>query len=221
MNRTIALLLVGAILALPADAGTRYAEPAANIERAVLEALGLENPAQAQIGLDRTVKMPRCQQMLKASPISAATVEVQCPGEGGWRLYVPVRVQRIEQVIVLAVALPANQPLKAEHLRLESRDISRLSLTPINDLDQAIGQQLKRPQMAGNLLTADLLESGQAVKRGDIVTLVAGRSGVDVRVGGRALGAADVGDMLAVENLSSRRVVQGRLTATGEVRVGQ
>jgi flagella basal body P-ring formation protein FlgA len=53
------------------------------------------------------------------------------------------------------------------------------------------------------------------------VALVAGGGGFEVRMAGRALADAGTGEVVRVENLSSRRVLSGVVAAPGEVRVGR
>ncbi|HEY4560699.1 MAG TPA: flagella basal body P-ring formation protein FlgA, partial [Lysobacter sp.] len=60
-----------------------------------------------------------------------------------------------------------------------------------------------------------------ALKRGDPVVIVSRAGGIEVRMGGRALGNAVPGAVVAVENLASRRIVRGRLVADGVVEVLQ
>lgn len=57
------------------------------------------------------------------------------------------------------------------------------------------------------------------VKRGDPVVLRASFGNSEVRMGGRALGQAMVGNVLNVENDSSHRIIRGRLSADGTVEV--
>lgn len=58
------------------------------------------------------------------------------------------------------------------------------------------------------------------VRRGDPVILRASLGGgADVRMAGRALGQARVGDTVNVENDSSHRIIRGRLAADGTVEV--
>ena len=52
-------------------------------------------------------------------------------------------------------------------------------------------------------------------------TLVSRRGGVEVRVSGRALGDAGENERVAVENLSTRRVLQGRVGPGGDVVVSR
>ena len=59
------------------------------------------------------------------------------------------------------------------------------------------------------------------LRRGDNVALVSRRGGVEVRVAGKALADAGENERVTVENLSSRRVVQGIVGAAGDVWVSR
>jgi len=77
-------------------------------------------------------------------------------------------------------------------------------------------------KMHGGVAKADLgREDVAAVKRGEPVALVAGGGGFEVRMAGRALADAGTGEVVRVENLSSRRILSGVVAAPGEVRVGR
>jgi flagella basal body P-ring formation protein FlgA len=215
-----ALLYVLAALVLLSPPGTAaqtaFQDPA-SIRAAALAALG-EDAAAAQATVDPALRMPACTTALQGLPVSATSVEVGC--EGSWRLFVPVRVQRVVPVVVLAVPVAAGQTLGPEHLRVEQRDASRLAGTALRDPAQAVGQVLRRSARAGMPLAASDRTTATLIRRGDQVTLLARAGGVEVRMAGRAMGQAGAGQRLSAENLSSRRVVQGVLGADGVLVVG-
>ena len=71
------------------------------------------------------------------------------------------------------------------------------------------------------MLGAGDLVAPRIIRRGDSVALVSRRGGVEVRVAGKALGDAGQDERVSVENLSSRRVVQGTVIAGGDVLVSR
>jgi flagella basal body P-ring formation protein FlgA len=73
----------------------------------------------------------------------------------------------------------------------------------------------------GSVLGEDDLALGPPLRRGDPVVLVSRVGGIEVRMAGRALGGAGPGRAVNAENVESRRVVRGRLTAPGVVEVIQ
>ncbi|MNI74575.1 flagellar basal body P-ring biosynthesis protein FlgA [compost metagenome] len=85
----------------------------------------------------------------------------------------------------------------------------------------AIGRIARRPLPAGTLLSSNDLVAQRLIKRGDSVALVSRRGSVEVRIAGRALGDAGQNERVSVENLSSRRIVQGTVDAAGDVIVAR
>lgn len=68
------------------------------------------------------------------------------------------------------------------------------------------------------LRSGDLMRP-QHVERGAFVTLVYATSGVSLSLKAKALGAGAAGDLVAVQNLQSKRVVNGVVTGPSEVTV--
>jgi flagella basal body P-ring formation protein FlgA len=187
--------------------------------RATAEAALASADARVEARLDPALRMPPCPHLLQAQALSAVNVEVSCPG--AWRLFVPVRVQRVQPVVVLTAAVPAGVPVPASALGVETRDAQRLGATPLNDPAEVVGRTLRLGGRAGQVLTRNDLLASAMVKRGEPVALVAGGDGFEVRMAGRALADAGSGEVVRVENLSSRRVLSGVVAAPGEVRVGR
>ncbi|WP_313461818.1 flagellar basal body P-ring formation chaperone FlgA, partial [Stenotrophomonas sp.] len=75
----------------------------------------------------------------------------------------------------------------------------------------------RRTLAAGSLLSANDLVAQRLIRRGDSVSLVSRRGGVEVRVAGKALADAGENERVSVENLSSRKIVQGTVAASGDV----
>ena len=59
------------------------------------------------------------------------------------------------------------------------------------------------------MITNQLLVASKAVQRGQMVTLVADASGLNVRMSGRALSDALVNQRVRVQNLSSGKIIEG------------
>lgn len=208
------------LAALPLRASEAF-EPVASIEAAALAAVVDAPGTTAEVTLDPALRLPRCPGGLSSHVASPGTVEVSCNDAAGWRLFVPVRVQRVQAVVVLARAVQAGATIGPADVQVEMRDAARLAGAPLSDPAQAIGHVLRRTLRAGSALAAGDLVAPRVVERGDTVTIVSGAGGLQVRMSGRALRAGGVDERIAVENLSSRRVVQGVIGADGAVYVVQ
>ncbi|ATD67693.1 flagella basal body P-ring formation protein FlgA [Luteimonas chenhongjianii] len=217
-RRLAVRLAVGALLAAwGASAVANPFQPVESIRAAALSTA--EAGEEADASLDPALRMPRCAQALQARRTGAATVEVACPE--GWRLFVPLRVRRQQSVLVLSRSVAAGEAITADTFMTQQRDATRIAGAAIADPAEAIGRSARRTLVAGSVLTAGDLVTPRLVRRGDTIALVSSQGGIEVRMAGRALADAGVRERVSVENLSSRRVVQGTVDEAGDVRVGR
>ncbi len=192
-------------------------QPVDTIKAAALGALPVG--ADADATLDPALRLPRCGAALVARVQGSNSVEVGCPD--GWRLFVPVRVRRSQTVLVLSRGIAPGETITADAFVPETRDASRIVGAAVADPAQAVGRVARRTLSAGAVLSATDLVAQRLIRRGDNVALVSRRGGVEVRVVGKALGDAGESERVTVENLSSRRVVQGVVGPGGDVWVSR
>lgn len=209
------------LLAVPLIARAGGTTPTAAIVQAAEAALGGAG-VQVQASVDASLRMPACTQPLQAVATGPRMAEVRCTDAPGWRLTVPARVRREADVVVLTAPARAGMAIEAGQLTVQRRDLSAGTGVGMADASQVAGRIARRSLPAGAVVGAgDLLDGAGALRRGDPVVLVSRAGGIEVRMGGRALGAARSGAVVAVENLASRRIVRGRLIGEGVVEVLQ
>lgn len=213
-------LLPFLLLSLPLAVAANGFQPVDSIRDAALQTVpDLGAPGvHAEAAVDTALRLPACPQPLEASGKGNGIAEVGCAA-AGWRLYVPVRVQRSQPVLVLSRPAAAGEALHEGMFSVEMRDVARLGGGALGDPSQLAGRVTRRALGAGTVLTVQDLVSPRAVRRGDAVTLVSRHGPIEVRAAGRALGEAGTDERLSVENLASRRVVQGIVREGGEVEV--
>ncbi|HZX75853.1 flagellar basal body P-ring formation chaperone FlgA [Lysobacter sp.] len=149
----------------------------------------------AEVVVAARLRMPACSQPLQAAANGATSVAVRCADSPGWQVYVPVRVRQGDE---------AQAPAPAAA-------VAAIPAAPT----ATVGRRLRPATPLGNPTDAEK----PAVLRGDPVTLVSRAGGMEVRVGGRAMGAAAIGGRVSVENTASRRIIRGRLVEAGVVEV--
>lgn len=213
------LLLLPLLLAVAAAGNAAAAgfQPVESIRSAALSVV--DEGVEAEVTLDPALRMPRCGEPLQGRRNGSGTVEVACPS--GWRLYVPVREHRSQQVLVLVRGVAAGETISLDMFTLERRDPGRIAGAALADPAQAVGRAARRTLMAGSVLTGGDLVAARLVRRGDTISLVSRHGGLEVRMAGRALADAGEHERVRVENLSSRRVVQGVVDPGGNVIVGR
>ncbi|MGY8563052.1 flagellar basal body P-ring formation chaperone FlgA [Paracidovorax citrulli] len=190
-------------------------QPVDSIRAAALSTL--PQGSEGDTTLDTALRLPACGQALRAAPTGTSTVEVSCPDAGGWRLFVPVKVRRNQTVLILNRGIAAGETLGAADITTAQRDVARIAGAALADPAAAVGRVARRTLSAGSLLSANDLVAQRLIRRGDSVALVSRYAGVEVRVAGKALADAGENERVSVENLSSRKVVQGTVAASGDV----
>lgn len=218
MRRITSLLAIALAAAAPWAAAADW-QPVASIRAAALSTLPAGSEGGAQVA--DALRLPKCGSALQVQPTANTTVEVSCPDAGGWRLFVPVKVRRNQTVLVLNRGIGTGETLTAADITTAQRDAARIAGAVLSDPNAAIGRIARRPLQAGALLSNNDLVVQRLIKRGDNVALVSRRGAVEVRIAGRAMGDAGENERVSVENLSSRRIVQGTVDAAGDVIVAR
>ncbi len=212
--------LIASILVLTGSVFAADFQPIDEVRSAALGVVAGGPGVHAEASVDDAIRLPRCSEPLTAVASHGGSVEVGCPS-AGWRLFVPVRVQRIEPVWVLTRPLAAGQPVTADAVRSEARDLTRIAGGALPAGTPVDGQIARRSLMAGSVLQHQDLLSPRAVRRGDAVTLVSRVGAIEVRAAGKALGEAGIAERVSVENLASRRIVQGIVRSSGEIEIAR
>jgi len=152
-----------------------------------------------------------------ANPYGAQTVEVRCTAPQVWSVYLPVRVDQQQGVVVVARALQAGHVLSGADLTTVERDSAHLPPGAVSDAQALVGQVLRYSVAAGQPLVQSMLTGPQLVHYGQPVSLVAQGMGVRLVALGQALADGRVGQSVLVRNLQSGRVVSGVVDAQGQV----
>ena len=224
----LALLLAAACHS--AAASTGYQSHAsireAAREHALVDADGLPGKAQVEVGsLDSRLKLSACDQPLQTydSPNGLrggrGVVGVRCEGGKPWKLYVPVRIAVLEQIVVSRRPIVRGHTLTAADIMLDEVDTSGLHKAYFTRLEDVVGLRTKRSIGSGKTLHAGLLRREQLVKRGSQVEIVAHSSGLHITMRGKALADGGRGDRIRVKNVNSGRIITGTVSGRGVIRV--
>ena len=175
--------------------------------------------------LDRRLKLSQCDIPLQAfwppgaNQAGHTSVGIRCNDNQPWKIYVSAQIKRYQQVWVAMTALSRGTILNRSHVALERKEI-RNNTREYFSIDQnPIGLITKRPLRRGDIVQVLALEKPMAVKRGDRVIVIARVNGLEIRTAATALNSAAEGDRIRVQNLSSKKELEGVLRENSIVHV--
>jgi flagella basal body P-ring formation protein FlgA len=175
--------------------------------------------------LDPRLHLPRCNRPLDATLLGQQrnspniTVTIKCQGESPWTVHVPVRTSTFAEVFIANRLLPRGVAIQLADLRQERREVGQLSHGYFENAETVVGRMPKRSLPKGAVVSPNDLELNRVIQRGAKVTIIASSGGITVRMPGKALDDAAEGDLIKVENLSSKRIVEAVVLRPGVVEV--
>lgn len=234
----LALLLIGSAIVLAQQPANAATTPLESLERiasvAVTHAQDLATalaPADATVNvkagrLDSRLRLPACAVEPESFSNPGQTgmpssVGVRCPSGAAWSLYVPVQVQVIADVVVLTTPISRGDQLTRDQVRLEPRDIGRMSSSYLTDTAEVEGMVATRQAQLGTVVNSSILERERIIRRGEHVQVSVMSSTLAVAMEGEALADAARGDRVKVRNLASGRVIEGTVSGAGLVVIGR
>jgi flagellar basal body P-ring formation protein FlgA len=89
-----------------------------------------------------------------------------------------------------------------------------------SDAAAVIGLAAKRPLRAGAAVSARDVSAQQVIKAGDLVTVTYENEGMSLSMQGKAMATAGLGELVEIQNPTSKKVVQALATGPGQALVG-
>lgn len=171
--------------------------------------------------IDSRIDVPFCEQgftishnglSLKQSNVS---VKVSCEAND-WYIFSHASIAVIQEVVVSKNNLSPGVLLSSNNLEVIAMDKNRLRGSTFNAIEDISGARLKRRIRAGNIIDGRML---CFVCKGDRVTIAATSGGLSLKVYGIAEQDGILGDTIQVRNISSDKLVFGKIASTSEVEI--
>jgi len=124
-----------------------------------------------------------------------------------------------DKVACSTKSLSRGEILKPGDLCLKRLNISKITDDYLSSIDNIQGLRIKQNLGSGNYLRSTMLEKAPLVERGDSVTLVALKGNLRIVALGIASQEGALGDQILVKNLTTGKVVSGRISGPKTVDV--
>jgi len=89
-----------------------------------------------------------------------------------------------------------------------------------SDADQLIGMVAKRPLRMGAAAIRRDVSAQVVIKPGDLVTVSFEAEGISLSLQAKAIGAAAIGEVVDIQNISSKKIIQAVATGPGQAVIG-
>jgi flagella basal body P-ring formation protein FlgA len=134
---------------------------------------------------------------------------------------VPVlaQVQVKARIAIAARTINSKARLTSQDLEMTWRAITNLSGKFVTDVTDLADQQARRMIPPGTILTAELFEPLPLVKRGQLVTVLYNRSGLEIKMVGKVMQNGYRDEMVQVRNEQSKEVFRAKVVGAGQVLV--
>jgi len=175
--------------------------------------------------LDPRLRLARCSEALDPylNPGSKTSgriiVGIRCNGSKPWKIYLPVYIAIMEDVVVAQSSMPRDYLIRPEDIKVTLRDVSGLVGGYLSQTTDIVGQRLTRAISPGVVMTPALLQAAVLIKRGQAVTLIVRNDSINIRMAGKALMDGAAAQRIRVENTVSGRIVEGLVRSAEQVEV--
>ena len=139
-----------------------------------------------------------------------------------YRLALAFDIQIQQPVVISTIDIPAQSRIELEFLRIENRALNRSvgSFTkPMTQTALVAGQISKRQIRKGQIITQQDLQKQYHVKRGDVITVIAQRGALKIQTHGVANENGNLGQLIRIKNITSKKVIIGKVIDKKTVQV--
>ncbi len=174
--------------------------------------------------VDRRLKLAKCPtQFLKiASPNNrsierSTTISVRCLGPIAWSIFIPFEIKVFKKVVLARNHIRRNQVLTPDDIQLVEIDTKNLSHGYFLQIKDVIGKVARRVILKNRIVHPNSLKFAKLIRKGDVIYLTAVNQAIKVSVKGIALQNGQLGQFIAVKNLTSKKVIEGKVVGKKEV----
>jgi flagella basal body P-ring formation protein FlgA len=156
----------------------------------------------------------------RTQTIHTNTMGIKCiEADNHWTLYVPIKISVLKLVYAAKQPLSRGSRIGVEDLYALEMDIQQLKQGYYTEEQQVLGKICKQPISQGTPFSPFNVQMPRLVIKGQQVNIVAGNEFFSVKMPGIALNDGILGESVSVKNLSSKKILEGKITASQEVRV--
>ena len=144
---------------------------------------------------------------------------IDCAGQrvGEWQTV--VRAQLMRPVWAAASRVTRSQPLDSSSCQKVTVDMLREKQPPVTAETDIATYEATQALTPDQILTWKDISPRQAIRKGQLVEVVASEGGMNITMKGTAMTGGSIGEIIIVRNLDSRRDISARVVNSTSARV--
>jgi len=226
--RQIAAILLAAGLVNPLQANAFQSHAA--IENAIAnyvkqENVPLENLQVTITSLNKQLRIPQCEQALiiNMAPgsklIGNTSLTVACDSPKQWKIHVAAHIDGEVNALAARYPMMRGSIISKNDVEFVKKRYSQLNYGYFASIKQLGGMEVRRNIKNGQIITPGFVKAQKLVLRGQQVTIIAQKGGLDLRVKGKAMMDGLQGQTIKVKNMSSKKLIYARVVSPGMVKI--
>ena len=185
----------------------------------------LENLNVTLTSLSDRLVLPECGKSLQVSMAPGTKLKgntslaVSCASPQQWKIHVAAHIDGQVNVLIARHPIPRGTVIQNDSLEFVPRRYSQLNYGYYGSAKLLANMEAKRNIKTGQIVTPNLVRAQKMVLRGEHITIIAQNGGLNLRVKGKALMDGQMGQMIKVKNLNSKKLIYARVISAGMVKV--
>ncbi len=174
--------------------------------------------------LDKRLKLKQCTNPLNFRPKQTSSqykfrLVVSCETPSPWKTHVSAKVEVYDHVVVLRARQFKGDELNADKLELRRLNIAQFNQGYFKDVDALNGYTMKTSLGRAMPVSPSQVNKPWLIRKDQAVTLSAQSPVLHIRMSGRALMNGREGDWIRAKNLNSGKIIEGKVSQSGELEV--
>jgi len=189
------------------------------------EQVPLNNIQVTLTSLNKQLVLPQCGKALEVNMapgtklLGHTSLVVKCSSPRQWKIHVAAHIDGLVNVLVARHPIQRGTVLLNAELEFAKRRYSQLNHGYYSSANLLNNMEAKRNIKAGQVLTPNVVKAQKLVLRGQHITIVAEKGGLNLRVKGKALMDGQKGQTIKVSNLNSKKLIYAQVISAGVVKV--
>lgn len=175
---------------------------------------------------DPRLNLETCQQPLSIENRSSSrrvgrlTLKVGCHAANKpWAVNISVNIMAYDEVVVSSRPIPRHSKIMPGMLTTIEREVTSLHSGYFKSTKHIIGAIAKYSIGGNRVLKPGSVLPPKLVTKGEKVVIKANTQGLSIRTSGVALNDGAMGEVVKVKNTRTTRIIEGRVSAAGQVTV--